>query len=391
MLREGQVAAAYEKIKEANCLPAICGRVCPAPCETMTALNQDAAPISIRALERFAADYGKSRSVKKLSSARKTKVGVIGSGPAGLAAASELAKYGYQVVIYESLDKPGGILRYGIPEFRIPKKVLDQEINDLVSAGIEIKTNFFIGQTLTIDDLFKEGFKAILLATGAGIPKFMDLLGSNLGGVYYGEEFLMRANLTKRNIFSPSSSHFIVGPRLAVIGSGNTALDCARVGVRWGCETTLIFRGTTEDMRVRASERKYGEEEGIRFEPLTKPVEILGDQNDFVRGLRCIHMDYADAQANGQWELIPVPDSEFVIEADSVVIAIGHEANSMAIRHHPHFKLNSDGTVAMDSQTAMTSVAGVFACGNIVTNAGNVVEAMLSGKRAAQSIEKYLQ
>ena len=391
ILREGNVAGAYEKVREANCLPAICGRVCPAPCENAFASGEHGAPIGIRALERFVSDHGRMRSAKKASiSNSSVKIAIIGSGPAGLAAANELVASGHRVTIYESLDKPGGVLRYGIPEFRIPEKILDQDIKGLINAGVEIKTNFFVSQTVTIDELFKEGYKIILLATGAGIPKFMDLPGANLGGVYYGEEFLMRANLTKRNLFGQISTDFKVGPRLAVIGSGNTALDCARVGVRYGCDVTLIFRGTEEDLRVRESERKYAREEGVRFQPLTKSLEILGDQENFVKGLRCIQMDYADTQQNDQWELVQVPDSEFTIEADSVVIAIGHEANAMAVRNNDQIKIDSDGTINAN-ESSMTSIPGIFACGNIVTNAGNIVEAMASGKQAAKSIDEYLK
>jgi len=388
-LREGDVANAYQVIKEANWLPAVCGRICSAPCEAACVLNEEKAPIGIRALERYASDNGRARPIKAKEHKGK-KIAVVGSGPAGLTAAAQLAQKGFQVTIFESLDRPGGILRYGIPEFRIPRKVLDQEINEIKALGVDIQTNIFIGQTITLDELKKDGYEAILLAMGAGIPKFMELRGAHLGGVYYGEEFLMRVNLTKSAPFGRNQSNFIVGKKVVVIGSGNTALDCARCARRLGGEVTLIFRRTEEEMYVRAEERDLAKEEGIHFEPLAKPVEILADQNHFVAGLKCVRMDYADAGGNNQWQLEPVPDSEFIIDVDTVVIAIGHRPNSLVSKLSSKLALNKDGTIKVDQTTFMTSVSGIFACGNVMTNAGPVVEAMASGKKAARGIEQFV-
>lgn len=385
------MSAAYERIKEQNCLPAVCGRICSAPCEAACVLMEEESPIGVRALERYAADFGKPRLSRRERVERKgKKVAVVGSGPAGLAASADLARKGYQVTIFEALEKPGGVLRYGIPEFRIPRKVLDGEINDIKALGVNIETNFFIGQTATVADLKEQGYAAILLTTGAGIPQFMDLPGTNFGGVYYGEEFLMRVNLMKVNIFSRNIPNFVIGPKVVVIGSGNTALDCARASVRFGREVKLIFRRTEEDMRVRPQEREYGKEEGIQLEPLVRPVEILADQNNFVSGVKCVRMDYAEAEESDAWELMPVPDSEFIIEADTVIIAIGHKPNSIIKRTTPQLKCDPDETIKVDSDTHMTAIKGVFSAGNVVTNAGPLVEAIASGKSVAEDIHQYL-
>ncbi len=425
-LREGNWDEAQAQIKEESWLPAVCGRICSAPCEVACILNEEEAPIAIRTLERFASDYGRNhsakfkknllsfvqpsalnigkqseilpvladrpgastmRTVKQMPITKDKKIAIVGAGPAGLTAAAQLAKKGYPVTILESQDKPGGVLRYGIPEFRLPKKILDQEIEEICRLGVEIKTNFFIGQTLSLQDVFKQGFAVVLLATGAGRPKFMDLPGSHFGGVYYGEEFLMRVNARGK---APAT--FPIGQKIVVIGSGNTALDCARLALRLGRHVTLMFRRTEEEMKVRFEERQYGKEEGVCFEPLLKPLEILANTRRFVSGLKCIRMDYADSEEKGNWELIPVPDSEFILETDTVIIAVGHEPNALqALRGDISLKLKEDGSIWVDEQTGMTSHPGIFACGNVATNAGPVVEAMASGKRVAEQIEQYLK
>ena len=392
-LREGNVDSAYAKIKEENCLAAICGRICSAPCEAACILNEEGAPpIGIRALERYAADFGRLKAAKRDQAfLGGKKIAIVGSGPTGLTAAAQLVQRGYQVTVFESFDKPGGVLRYGIPEFRVPKKTLDNEINEIRVAGVKIEVNFLIGHTASLEELIRQDFDAVLLATGAGIPKFMDLPGANLGGVYYGEEFLMRVNRAKSTFFSRKLDKLPVGQRIAVIGSGNTALDCARIGIRLGREVTLIFRGTEEDMRVKREERAYAKEEGVRFEPMVKPVEILADPGHFVGGLKCVRMDYADANGSGEWKITQVPDSEFVIDVDTVVIATGHSPNSLIAKNVSHLKVNSDGTLKVNEKTGITSLPGVFAAGNVRTNAGPVVEAIASGKKAAEEIDDYLK
>ena len=392
-LREGNVGAAYAKIKEQNCFPSVCGRICSAPCEASCILNEEGAPpIGIRALERYAADFGRSKIPKRSQPfLGGRKIAVVGSGPTGLTAASELAQRGYQVTVFESFDKPGGVLRYGIPEFRIPKKTLDIEINEIRASGIKMELNFPVGHTASLEELSRQDFAAILLATGAGIPKFMDLPGANLGGVYYGEEFLMRVNRAKGSFSSRKPDKLPVGQRIAVIGSGNTALDCARIGVRLGREVTLVFRRTEEDMRVKREERAYAKEEGVRFEPMAKPVEILADSSHFVGGLKCVRMDYADTDGSGKWQIAEVPDSDFVIDVDTVVIAIGHHPNSLISKDAPHLKTNTDGTFRVNEKNGMTSIPAVFAAGNVRTNAGPVIEAISSGKKAADEIDGYLK
>ena len=392
-LREGNVAGAYAKIKEANCFAAVCGRICSAPCEAACILNEEGAPpIGIRALERYAADFGRTKIAKRDQTfLGGKKIAVVGSGPTGLTAAAELAQRGYRVTVFESFDKPGGVLRYGIPEFRIPKKTLDHEIDEIRASGVTIEVNFLIGHTATLEELVHQDFAAVLLATGAGIPKFMDLPGANLGSVYYGEEFLMRVNRAKSSFFSRKLDKLPVGQRIAVIGSGNTALDCARSGVRLGREVTLIFRRTEEDMRVKREERAYAKEEGVRFEPMVKPVEILADQSHFVGGLKCVRMDYADVHGSGDWQITRVPDSEFVIDVDTVVIAVGHNPNSLVGKNGSHLKINDDGTFKVNEKTGITSMPGIFAAGNVRTNAGPVVEAIASGKKVAEEIDHYLK
>lgn len=353
-------------------------------------LTEENAPIGIRALERYVADFGAMNFRREKIRRAGKKIAVVGSGPSGLTAAHELSQKDYQVTVFESLEKPGGVLRYGIPEFRIPKRILDGQINEIKAQGVEIETNFLIGQTKSIEELTEEGFAAILLSTGAGVPKFMDLKGSNYGGVYYGEEFLMRVNLMKTKVFSRHIPAFVFGEKIAVIGSGNTALDCARAARRFGREVTLVFRATEDEMRVRNEERDYAKEEGIRLEPLTKPVEIIADQNNFVNGLKCIRMDYADTNSNENWQLIPVPDSEFTLDVDTVIIAIGHGPNSFISKISPKLKLNVNGTIKVNDKN-QTSIPKVFACGNVVTNAGNIVDAMAAGKNAAHSIDHFLK
>jgi len=390
-LREGNIAEAYATIKEQNSLVSVCGRICTAPCEASCVLNDEESPIGIRALERFASDFGRTKPQKRnrVFSAGK-KVAIVGSGPAGLTAAVDLVQRGYQVTVFESFDKPGGILRYGIPEFRIPKKILDGEINEIKALGVEIKTNTLIGHTITLEEIRRD-YSAVLLATGASIPKFINIPGTSLGGVYYGEEFLMRVNRAKTSTLLRGISKLPIGEKIAVVGSGNTALDCARIAVRLGKQVTLIFRRTEEDMHVSAQDRALTKEEGVRFESMAKPVEILADPNHFVGGLKCVRMDYADPDDSGEWQIIQVPDSDFILDVDTVVIAIGHNPNSLLNKESSSLKVNRNGTISTEEKRGMTSLPGVFTAGNVRTNAGPVVEAMASGKKVAQEIDQYLK
>ncbi len=390
---------ALAKIHEHNPLPAICGRICTAPCETAGVRDQENAFLSIRALERYAADFGKPRfAIKKTVARTGKKVAIIGSGPAGLSAAADLAQGGYRVTVFEALDHPGGILHYGIPAFRLPPKILDEAIQEIKLLGVEIKTSCYAGKTFALTDLFIQGFEAILLATGAGIPQLQDIDGANLGGVYYGEELLMRVNLAGRvgpvsrdrqsSLFF-QDNNFQLGNRVVVLGSSFMALDCARAAVRLDKQVTWVSPQPSDDKKNLPEEIAYAEKEGVCIEALARPLAIMGNDQHCVRAIQCVRLDYADEHAQGEWELIPVPDSGFTIEADSVIIAMGQEPNSLIRRDTPQLKINKNGTIWINPGNSMTSLAGVFACGSVVIHASPLVEAIALGKKAAIDIEKY--
>ncbi len=393
-LRESDITEAYAKLREKTPLPGICGRLCSAPCEKACILKEKGAAIAIRSLERFATDFGRQRNLRRsVNKGKRIRIAIVGSGPCGLAAAWMLARRGYEVIIFEAFDKPGGVLRYGVPEFRLPKKVLDEQIADIKIIGVKIETNFFVGKTASLDELRKDNFSAILLAMGAGIPKLRDIPGANLGGVYYGEEFLMRVNLMKANLFSQYIPSFGIGEKVIVLGAGNTAMDCARAAVRFRRKVTLVFRRPEDEMFVRPEERQYGKEEGVHIESMVRMVEILGDANNFVKGAKCIRLDYAASSNKGKWELVPVPGSEFILEADTVIIAAGHRPNSlmgMVSDDQIFLELNDDGTIYIDKDTGMSSLSAVFAAGNVVTGPGPLIQAIASGIDTAEKIDKYL-
>lgn len=387
-IRENESNKALSRIKEHNLFASICGRLCPAPCEKACVFEPEGSPIGIRALERFASDYGRERgaAIRPAKSTGK-KVAIIGSGPAGLSAGIDLTLAGHQVTIFESLPLPGGILRYGVPEFRLPNKIVESEITFIKSLGVEIKTNFLAGQSATIEEIKGLGFSAVFLATGAGSPQLMDIPGTHLGGVCYAEEFLMRVNLFGANLYPKNDTSPHVGRRIVVVGDGYAALDCARTAIRLGREVTVVFSHTEDDMPVRPQEKEYGKEEGVKLEPLAKLLAVMGNGNNFVSGVKCIRMDFADPHSTGKWKLVPVAKSEFTIEADSVIFAIGHRP--MIKRMLSGLKVNTDGTV-WTNEGSMTSVKGVFAGGNL-TKSGSIVEAMASGKRVAGEIDRYLK
>lgn len=392
LIKEGRQKEALEKIKEKNNLPAICGRVCPQEdqCEAECVLNKKRIPINIGALERYASE---AQGVIKSSNHQVTKtdkIAVIGSGPAGLTCAADLAKMGYAVTLFESLHVPGGVLVYGIPEFRLPKEIVAKELDYIKSLGVEIKTDALIGATYTLEDLFKSGHKAIFVAVGAGLPQFLGIPGENLLRVYSANEFLTRINLMKAYKFPEYSTPINIAKKVAVVGGGNVALDCSRVALRLGKEVTLIYRRTEAEMPGRREEIENAKEEGVIFSFLTQPVKVIGDDFGFVKGLECIRMQLGEPDKSGRPRPIPVEGSNFVMDVDTVIVAIGQNPNPLLAKASSELKTNPDGTICVD-KNYMTSIPGVFAGGDIITGADTVIQAMGAGKKAAVAIDKYLK
>jgi len=391
-LQEGNTQKALEIIYDKNFLPAICGRVCPqeTQCERVCTLNKTGKPIAIGKLERFAADYGQ-QVYKCHSEERKElkgrKVAVIGSGPAGLTCASELAKYGLKVTIFEALHLPGGVLTYGIPEFRLPKSIVFKEINFLKKLGVEIKTDIIIGKTLTIEDLFNEGYNAIFVGTGAGLPSFMGIHGENLLRVYSANEFLTRVNLMKSYNFPESDTPVMIGKKVAVIGGGNVAMDSARSSLRLGAdEVIVLYRRTEKEMPARREEYENAVEEGIKFIFLVQPLEIIGDEKGYVRGIKVIHNELGEPDESGRRKPIPIPGSEEILSFDTVIVAIGQKPSPLIPQTYKKLKIGRKGNIEVNPETCETNVPGIFAGGGAAT----VISAMGMGKKAAKSIIEYL-
>jgi len=393
---EEDFEGAIKVIKETNNLPAICGRVCPQEeqCEQRCVLAKRGEPVGIGRLERFAADWEMQNGIKvpEKPAPRGKKVAVIGSGPAGLTCAGDLAKLGYEVTVFEAFHEPGGVLIYGIPEFRLPKAIVRQEVEFIKKLGVEVKTNMVMGQVLTVDDLLeREGYDAVFIGTGAGLPKFLNIPGENYLGVYSANEFLTRINLMKAYNFPETDTPVKVGKKVAVVGGGNVAMDAARSALRMGAqEVHIIYRRSEEEMPARKEEVEHAKEEGIIFNFLTNPVRILGDENGWVKGIECIRMELGEPDASGRRRPVPVKGSEFVLEMDTVIIAIGTGPNPLLIRATEGIKLNKYGYIETD-ENGKTSKEGVWAGGDIVTGAATVILAMGAGKKAAQSIHEYLQ
>lgn len=405
LIAEGKFIEAAKKIKEKNSLPAICGRVCPqeTQCEAVCTLGKRGMPVAIGALERFAADMERSSKSASQSAAVSDcntapgsrtgrRVAVVGSGPAGLTCAADLAKLGYSVVIFESLHATGGVLRYGIPEFRLPKSIVDEEVAYIKSLGVEIRTNTLVGQTVTIDDLFAEGFEAIFLGTGAGLPHFLGIPGENLNGVYSANEYLTRSNLMKAYLFPEYDTPIKQGERVAVVGAGNVAMDSARTALRLGArEVTIVYRRSRAEMPARREEIENAEEEGVKFQLLTNPVRVIGDEKGWVTGLECVRMELGEPDESGRRRPVPVPGSEFVIPVDTMISAIGTDPNPLLIKRTPGLATGRHGNIIINEETGETSIPGVFAGGDIVTGAATVIAAMGAGKVAARGIHNYLQ
>jgi glutamate synthase (NADPH/NADH) small chain len=403
---EGDFAGAAEVLLNDNALPGISGRVCPQErqCESLCVRGKGkSAPVAIGYLERFVADWAREHrtgSVPLFGSAKTGtdplspsgfKVAIVGAGPAGLTAAGELARKGHRVTVFEALHEPGGVLVYGIPEFRLPKEIVHKEVDSLRALGVEILTNVIIGRTYTIDDLMKEeGFHAVFIANGAGLPVFLGIPGENLKGVYSANEFLTRVNLMRA--YHPEADTPVLRPRQAVvIGGGNTAMDAVRTSRRLGSDpATLVYRRSRAEMPARVEEVIHAEEEGVVFKMLTNPLAIVGDDKGWVRGLRCQKMDLGEPDASGRRRPVPVPGSEFEVPCDVVIEAIGTRANPLLTQTTPDLKVNAKGYIEVDA-TGMTSKPGVFAGGDIVRGAATVILAMGDGKKTAAVIDRYLR
>ena len=396
-IKEKDYAGAINKIKEKNNLPAICGRVCPqeTQCEQLCIMGKRHEPVGIGRLERFASDWELSHEaqlpeITKLKG--NIKVAVIGSGPAGLTAAGDLAKFGYEVTIFEAFHLPGGVLVYGIPEFRLPKDIVRSEVEYIKKLGVKLETNVIIGKTVTLDDLREEGFKAFFIGTGAGSPMFMRIPGENLSGVYSANEFLTRVNLMKAYLFPEYDTPVKMGKKVAVIGAGNVAMDSARTSLRLGAEEVyIVYRRSAQEMPARLEEVEHAKEEGVQFMFLTNPIEVLGDENMKVRGIRCIKMKLGENDNMGKPRPIPIPGSEFEMEFDTYIAALGQTPNPLVPRTTPGLEVQSWGGVTTKDESGKTSLEDVWAGGDIVTGAATVISAMGAGKEAAKAMDEYLQ
>lgn len=391
----GDFKGAAGVIARDSSLPAICGRVCPqeTQCEGSCILGIKSEPVAIGKLERFVADWSLQNGSCDAEKAPSNgyKVAVVGSGPSGLACAADLAKMGYDVTIFEALHKAGGVLEYGIPEFRLPKeKIVAAEISKVRSLGVRIETDVVVGRTVTVDSLLdNEGFSAVFIGSGAGLPRFMNIPGENLNGVFSANEFLTRNNLMKAYRHDYRTPVY-AGNKAVVVGGGNVAMDAARTALRLGADTTVVYRRTEKELPARREEVHHAKEEGIRFMMLSNPVEILGDEKGWVRGVRCICMELGEPDESGRRSPVPVPGSEFEIEADSVIMALGTSPNPLIARTTSGLETNRRGCITADEDGATTR-PGVFAGGDAVTGAATVILAMGAGRKAAAAIDRYIK
>ncbi|MEW6555929.1 MAG: NADPH-dependent glutamate synthase [Elusimicrobiota bacterium] len=403
-IAEQNFEEAIKILKDKNNLPAICGRVCPqeTQCEIKCVLTKKYEPVAIGRLERFIADWGieqiqdtrykKQEKPRTMNNEQQTKIAVVGSGPAGLTCAADLAKMGYNVDLFESLHQPGGVLMYGIPEFRLPKKIVEYEINYVKSLGVSISTNVLIGKTKTVQELFDDGYKAVFIGSGAGLPQFLGIPGENLNRIYSANEFLTRVNLMKAYLFPEYDTPINIGRNVVVFGAGNVAMDSARVSLRLGADNvTIIYRRTEKEMPARLEEIENAKEEGVKFHLLTAPVRFIGDENNNVIKVECLKMELGEPDASGRRRPVPIQNSEFIIDIDTAVIAIGQNPNPLIPRTIPGLQLGKHGNIITDEKTGATSIPGIFAGGDIATGAATVIEAMGAGKRAARAINEYLK
>ena len=393
-VKEGNFAEAYRIISQSSALPAVCGRVCPqeSQCEGKCIRGIKGEPVSIGKLERFVADWARENGItpEPAKEKKNKKVAVIGSGPAGLTCAGDLAKMGYDVTIFEALHKAGGVLVYGIPEFRLPKeKVVQAEVENVKKLGVKIETNVVVGKAVRIDELQKEGFEAVFIGSGAGLPRFMGIPGENANGVFSANEYLTRNNLMKAfddNYETPIAA----GKKVAVVGGGNVAMDAARTALRLGAEVHIIYRRSEEELPARVEEVHHAKEEGIIFDLLTNPTEILVDDNGWVKGIRCVKMELGEPDASGRRRPVEVEGSEFEIELDTVIMSLGTSPNPLISSTTEGLDINKHKCIIADEETGQTSKIGVFAGGDAVTGAATVILAMGAGKAAAKGIDEYL-
>lgn len=395
LVSEGNFEGACEKIRETNSLPAICGRVCPqeSQCEQLCVRGKKGEPVGIGRLERFAADWFMANKESHISCTVRNgrKVAVVGSGPAGLSCAGDLAKRGYEVTIFEAFHIPGGVLMYGIPEFRLPKALVQQEIETVRQLGVTIMTNMVIGKVLSLDELAEEGFEAVFIGSGAGLPSFMGVPGENLNGVYSANEFLTRINLMKAYKFPLSDTPVRVTNHVAVVGGGNVAMDAARCARRMGADKVyIVYRRSEAEMPARIEEVHHAREEGILFKLLTNPTRIIGTDDGWVKGMECVEMELGEPDASGRRRPAPKPGSEHILDVETVVIAIGQSPNPLIKSTTPGLETQKWGGIIVEEETCATSREGVYAGGDAVTGAATVILAMGAGKKAAKAIDEYL-
>ncbi|WP_024831939.1 NADPH-dependent glutamate synthase [Ruminiclostridium josui] len=396
LVAEGKFEDAYYKIRETNSLPAVCGRVCPqeSQCEMLCVRAKKGESVGIGRLERFVADWYMQNvkiSVNKPES-NGIKVAVVGSGPAGLTCAGDLAKMGYEVTIFEAFHVPGGVLMYGIPEFRLPKALVQREIQTVKDLGVDIQTNMVIGRVLSVEELKAEGYKAVFIGSGAGLPSFMGIPGENYNGVYSANEFLTRINLMGAYKFPNTDTPVFVGKNVAVVGGGNVAMDAARSAKRLGAENVyIIYRRSEAEMPARLEEIHHAKEEGIIFKVLTNPKQILGTEDGWVKGIECVEMELGEPDKSGRRRPIEKKGSEHVVDLETVIIAIGQSPNPLISSTTPGLDIQSWGGIIVEEETGATSKSGVYAGGDAVTGAATVILAMGAGKKAAEAIDKYIR
>ena len=395
-VKAGDIEKAYHIIGESSALPAVCGRVCPqeSQCEGLCIRGIKGEPVSIGKLERFVADWACEKNIKPEGATEKLgkKVAVIGSGPAGLTAAGDLAKLGYDVTIFEALHEPGGVLVYGIPEFRLPKeKVVAKEIENVISLGVKIETNVVIGKSTTIDELMEEeGFSAVFIGSGAGLPKFMGIPGEQANGVFSANEYLTRSNLMKAYKKHESTTPIMLGKKVAVVGGGNVAMDAARTALRLGAEVHIVYRRSEEELPARVEEVHHAKEEGIIFDLLTNPTEIIADESGWVKAIKCVKMELGEPDDSGRRRPVVKKDSDFLIEVDTVIMSLGTSPNPLISATTKGLEINKWQCIVADEEFGKTSKEGVYAGGDAVTGAATVILAMGAGKAGAKGIHEYL-